>query len=305
MKRKSTKLLVLTIALASFFSSNIAVMAKTTNRKDHVQPVSKAVKYSKQAEKEIRIITLRLDKIHISLKVVENKVDTYLNSTTSSAIQVTTSSSITEDSTTGSTLDETTKNGSTTVDSNIEDLTSDFQNEYDEEDSGRNNSFLGKLNAIDNRLNTVERQINRIKDSGNPKIDEFKVRLEKLRQEVKIYKEKVASVEKQNVEIIKARTDKKQMDEQKINQEKKAWKVQFTKDLKAETVVPRNIMILDSSNNLVDANISYDKNTRSVVIETKDGFINGQSYIILIGGEVQSSDGIKLSTPVEKKFIVN
>lgn len=330
MKKRNLKLMIFALTVASFISSSVTVSAKPTKvektENNSSQQVNKNVKeinkankneknYSKKAEKEVIIISHRLDKIEVSLKDVMKKLDVYLNvvqtgTTTSSAIDTsnTTSSSIQEDTSSDeTTVDNSTETGTTTTQAieETEDLSDDFENEYKEEDNGRYNSFYGKLNAITNRLNTVERQLRKISDSGNPEMANLNSRLASLREQIKTATDKLSTVEKQNVDKIKKKSSKKQMKEQKINQDKKTWKISFSKELKGDTVNPKNIMIVDSSNNLVDAGIYYDKSTNSVVVEAKDGFDKGETYFILIGDEVQSAEGEKLLTPVEQKFTVN
>lgn len=314
MKKNILRLTVLIFTVAAFLSSNITVFAKPVQvEKGHGNSNQKVNssnnKYSKKAEKEVYIISHRLDGIEVSLKSVVKKMDAYLSTTTSSAIDVsdtTTSSAVDVNNTTDAVTEENTSVSESNVDnSTSEDLSDDFENEYKEEDNGRYNSFYGKLNAINNRLNTVERQLSRISDSGNADLTKLNSRVANLREEVKTAIDRLSKVQKQNVDKVKVRSDKKQMEEQKINQDKKIWKIHFSKELKGETVNSKNIMIVDSNNNLVDASISYDKNNKSVVIETKDGFNKGETYFILIGDEVQSTEGEKLDKPVEKKFTVN
>lgn len=317
MKKNVLRLTVLTFIVAAFLSSNITVFAKPVQvEKGHGssnQNVNSSNnKYSKKAEKEVYIISHRLDGIEVSLKSVVKKVDAYLSTTTSSAIdtgnttETTTSSAVDVNNTIDAVTEENTSASESNVDnSTSEDLSDDFENEYKEEDNGRYNSFYGKLNAINNRLNTVERQLSRISDSGNADLTKLNSRVANLREEVKIAIDRLSKVQKQNVDKVKVRSDKKQMEEQKIRQDKKIWKIHFSKDLKGETINSKNIMIVDSNNNLVDAGISYDKNNKSVVIETKDGFNKGETYFILIGDEIQSSEGEKLVKPVEQKFTVN
>lgn len=317
MKKNSLKLTVLTFTVAAFLSSNITVFAKPVQvEKGHdssnqnvnssnqkVNNSDKKVnssnnKYSKKAEKEVYIISHRLDGIEVSLKSVVKKMDAYLSTTTSSAVDV--------NNTTDAVTEENTSVSESNVDNSIsEDLSDDFENEYKEEDNGRYNSFYGKLNAINNRLNTVEKQLSRISDSGNADLTKLNSRVANLREEIKTAIDRLSKVQKQNVDKVKVRSDKKQMEEQNIRQDKKIWKIHFSKELKGETINSKNIMIVDSNNNLVDADISYDKNNKSVVIETKDGFNKGETYFILIGDQVQSSEGEKLVKPVEQKFTVN
>lgn len=317
MKKNILRLTVLTFTVAAFLSSNITVFAKpvqvekghgssnqnvnSSNQKENNSDKkvnSYNNKYSKKAEKEVYIISHRLDKIEVSLRDVMKKMDAYLNSTT-------TSSAIGISDTTSSAIQGDVSSDESTVDTSTQDLSDDFENEYKEEDGGRYNSFYGKLNAISNRLNTVERQLSRISDSGNPELAQLNSRVASLKDQVKTSMDSLAKVQKQSVDKIKTKSNKKQMEEQKISQDKKIWKIHFSKDLKGETINSKNIMIVDSNNNLVDASISYDKNNKSVVIETKEGFSKGETYFILIGDEVQSSEGEKLDKPVEKKLIVN
>lgn len=329
MKKNILRLTVLTFTVAAFLSSNITVFAKpvkvekghgssnqnvnSSNQKENNSDKkvnSSNNKYSKKAEKEVYIISHRLDKIEVSLKDVMKKMDAYLNSTTTSSaivISDTTSSAIQGDVSSDESSVDTSTQDIEDKESNEEtqDLSDDFENEYKEEDGGRYNSFYGKLNAISNRLNTVERQLSRISDSGNPELAQLNSRVASLKDQVKTSMDSLAKVQKQSVDKIKTKSNKEQMEEQKISQDKKIWKIHFSKDLKGETINSKNIMIVDSNNNLVDASISYDKNNKSVVIETKDGFNKGETYFILIGDEVQSSEGEKLDKPVEKKFTVN
>ncbi|WML37286.1 Ig-like domain-containing protein [Clostridium sp. OS1-26] len=322
MKKKNLKLVILTLTVASFLSSNITAFAKPTNvEKSHgnsnqqVNNIDKNVKsYSKKAEKEAGIISHRLDSIEASLNSILKKMDAYLNSTTTSSaigISDTTSSAIQGDTSSdegnvGISI-QTSLVSTQDIKSNVEtqNLSDDFEKEYEEEDGGRYNSFYGKLNAINNRLNTVERQLSRISDSGNPELAKLNSRVASLRDKVKTSMDSLSKLQKQSIGKIKTKSDKKQMEEQKISQDKKIWKIHFSKELKGETINSKNIMIVDSNNNLVDAGISYDKNNKSVMIETKDGFNKGETYFILIGDQVQSSEGEKLVKPVEQKFTVN
>lgn len=321
MKKRTLKLTILTFVVASFLSSNITVFAKPSNlekshdsSKQQVNKVDKnEKKASKKAEKEVHIISHRLDGIEISLKSVIRKMDVYLNSTqtgttTPSAIGTTTSSAIdTSLNNTDSATENQQAEDTVTMETSDEtqDLSGDFEKEYKEEDGGRYNSFYGKLNAINNRLNTVERQLSKISDSDNPELTKLNSRVASLRDQVKASMDSLVKMQKQNVDNIKAEPDKKQMEEQKISQDKKIWKIHFTKELKIETVNSKSIMIIDSNNNLIDADISYDKDGKNVVIEAKDGFNKGETYFILIGDDVQSAEGEKLAKPVEKKFTVN
>lgn len=320
MRKRNLKLVILTLTVAAFLSSNITVFAKPVqveksngSSNQNVNSSNQKVnssnnKYSKKAEKEVYIISHRLDGIEVSLKSVVKKMDAYLSTTTSSAIDTdtTTSPAVDVNNTTDTITEENTNVSESNVNnSTSEDLSDDFENEYKEEDGGRYDSFYGKLNAISNRLNTVERQLSRISDSDNPELAQLNSRVASLKDQVKTSMDSLAKVQKQSVDKIKTKSNKKQMEEQKINQDKKIWKIHFSKELKGETVNSKNIMIVDSNNNLVDASISYDKNNKSVVIETKDGFNKGETYFILIGDEVQSSEGEKLDKPVEKKFTVN
>ncbi|MBV7276477.1 Ig-like domain-containing protein [Clostridium sp. PL3] len=361
MKKRNLKLIVLTITIATFLSSNITVFAKsnqlgknevTSNQKESTSQKGNSGQKNEKSKKEILIISHRLDSIEISLKGILKKLNAYTNGTattdqgsdgtqtstditssdgtqtgtditSSDGIQTSTDTTSSDGTQTGtdtqiSTTTETTADASTsgeiaenpdttntTLNGDTEDLSDDFENEYNEEDAGVYNSFYGKLNAVNNRLNTVEGQISRINSSDSADLTQLNDRISKLREQVKAAMDTLINTQNQNVKKIEEQSNKKKMEDQKISLDKKTWKIHFTKALNEDTVNSKNIMIVDSSNNVVDVDISYDKANQNVVIQANDSFKKGETYTILIGDGVQSVDGKNLSRPVVKSFIVN
>lgn len=207
--------------------------------------------------------------------------------------------------------DEDTENSSevdaddnTEVGADEQDLSDDFEEEYENEDEETNNSFYGKLNAVMNRLNTVKRQLGRISTVDNPQIAELNTRTEALVKEVQESISKLGTIQQKKVDALKSKTNKKVMEEEKIDAAKKSWKIRFTKQINPDTINSENISVIDSKNNVIDAEVSYSSNTNEVIIEVKDGFKKGESYSILIGDNVKSADGKNLTTSVQKDFSV-
>ncbi|MCT8975611.1 Ig-like domain-containing protein [Clostridium sp. CX1] len=192
----------------------------------------------------------------------------------------------------------------TEVGADEQDLSNDFEEEYENEDEETNNSFYGKLSAVMNRLNTVKRQLGRISTVDDPQIAELNTRTEALVKEVQESISKLGTIQQKKVDALKSKTNKKVMEEEKIDAAKKSWKIRFTKQINPDTINSENISVIDSKNNVIDAEVSYSSNTNEVIIEVKDGFKKGESYSILIGDNVKSADGKNLTTSVQKDFSV-
>lgn len=301
MKKKSIKLTILTAVVAASFTTNVVYAAKPSfNEKKANKLEQKQEKSNKKISKETYTLSKRLDHIENSYEKVNAKIEEYFasQSTTGSAIttdgstQTTTGSTITTDVST-----ETTTDSTVTTDTEME-------NEYKNEDSQVNNSFYGKLNAIMNRLNTVKKQLNRLSSSDSEAVSNLNNRTDELINQVKASMDKVSNLQSQNVISLKSISDKKVMEDQNINEQKKSWKIHFTKSIDPATINSKNIMVVDSKNNIVDIDVSLSQNSKDVIIEAKDGFIKSESYSILISSEVKSVDGKSLQKTIEKRFSV-
>jgi len=179
-----------------------------------------------------------------------------------------------------------------------------MESEYENENSQVTNSFYGKLHAIMNRLNTVKRQLNRLSSSDSEDISNLNNRTDELINQVKASMDKVSNLQSENVKTLKNKLDKKIMEDQDINEQKKSWKIHFTRSIDPETINSKNIMIVDSKNNIIDTDVSYSQDNKDVIIEAKDGFIKSESYSILISSDVKSTDGKRLQKTIEKRFSV-
>lgn len=299
--------MILTIIVTTSFATNVVYAAKpSSNGKNTNKVEQKQEKSTKKISKEVYTLSKRLDKIEDSYKKVNVKIEEYF-STTGSAITIgvptetTTSSAVTTEDSTETTTDSTTTD---TGRENDQDQSEEFENEYENEDSLVNNSFYGKLNAIMNRLNTVKRQLNRLNSSNSEDVSNLKSRTDELIKQVKESMDKVSNLQNENVKSLKDKLDKKVMEDQDINEQKKSWKIHFSKAINPETINSKNIMIIDSENNIVDADVSYNKDSNDVIIEAKDGFIKSENYTILISSDVTSADGKKLQKTIEKRFSV-
>ncbi|MDW8802011.1 Ig-like domain-containing protein [Clostridium sp. A1-XYC3] len=315
------------------FSDKKGAKVQQKEEKDN----KKQDKANKKVSKEARIIDQRLDHIEKTLYKINEKMDSYFNNIEEPA-ETTTGSSI--DGTLGQNdeaaeadstekLEDTSKEdaivdsndtestdeasvsnsdedieNSSEVDADEQDLSDDFEEEYENEDEETNNSFYGKLNAVMNRLNTVKRQLGRISTVDNPQIAELNTRTEALVKEVQESISKLGTIQQKKVDALKSKTNKKVMEEEKIDAAKKSWKIRFTKQINPDTINSENISVIDSKNNVIDAEVSYSSNTNEVIIEVKDGFKKGESYSILIGDNVKSADGKNLTTSVQKDFSV-
>ena len=234
--------------------------------------------------------------------------------TTDTPTETTTDSTATTDVPTETTTDSTattdvpterTTDGTATTDVPTETTTdTEMENEYENEDSQVNNSFYGKLNAIMNKLNTVKRQLNRLSSSNSEDISNLNNRTDELINQVKASMDKVSNIQSENVTSLKSKSDKKIMENQNVNEQKKSWKIHFTKSVDSETINSKNIMVVDSKNNIVDVDVSYNQDSNDIIIEAKDGFIKSQSYSILISSDVKSADGKRLPKTIEKRFSV-
>jgi hypothetical protein len=294
--------MILTIIVTASFATNVVYAAKpSSNRKNTNKVEQKQEKSTKKISKEVYILSKRLDKIEDSYKKVNVKIEEYF-STTGSAITIgiptetTTSSAVATEDPTETTTDAGTEND--------QDQSEEFENEYENEDSLVNNSFYGKLNAIMNRLNTVKRQLNRLNYSNSEAVSNLNSRTDELIKQVKESVDKVSNLQNENVKSLKDKLDKKVMEDQDINEQKKSWKIHFSRAINPETINSKNIMIVDSKNNIVDADVSYNQDSNNVIIEAKDGFIKSENYSILISSDVTSADGKKLQKTIEKRFSV-
>lgn len=300
--------MILTIIVTASFATNVVYAAKPNSNEKNANKVEqkKEEKSNKKISKEIYTLSKRLDKIEDSYKKVNVKIEEYF-STTGSAITIgvpaetTTSSAVTTEDSTETTTESTTTDTGT---ENDQDQSEEFENEYENEDSLVNNSFYGKLNAIMNRLNTVKRQLNRLNSPNSEDLSNLNSRTDELIKQVKESMDKVSTLQNENVKSLKDKLDKKVMEDQDINEQKKSWKIHFSKAINPETINSKNIMIVDSKNNIVDADVSYNKDSNDVIIEAKDGFIKSENYSILISSDVTSADGKKLQKTIEKRFSV-
>lgn len=294
--------MILIAIVTASFTTNVVYAAKPNfNEKNTNKVEQKQEKYNNKISKEIYTLSKRLDHIEDSYKKVNVKIEDYF-STTGSAITIgvptetTTSSAVTTDVSSESTTD--------TEMENEQDQSEEFENEYENEDSQVNNSFYGKLNAIMNRLNTVKKQLNRLSSSDSEDVSKLNSRTDELINQVKASVDKVSTLQNENVKSLKNKLDKKVMEDQNINEQKKSWKIHFSKAINPETISSKNIMIIDSKNNIVDADVSYNQDSKDVIIEAKDGFIKSESYCILISSNVKSTDGKQLQKTIEKRFSV-
>jgi len=251
-----------------------------------------------------------------SIATTDTPTETTTDSTatTDTPTETTTDSTATTDVPTETTTDSTattdvpterTTDGTATTDVPTETTTdTEMENEYENEDSQVNNSFYGKLNAIMNKLNTVKRQLNRLSSSNSEDISNLNNRTDELINQVKASMDKVSNIQSENVTSLKSKSDKKIMENQNVNEQKKSWKIHFTKSVDSETINSKNIMVVDSKNNIVDVDVSYNQDSNDIIIEAKDGFIKSQSYSILISSDVKSADGKRLPKTIEKRFSV-
>lgn len=312
MKRKSIKLMIITIILSTTFSTNIAYAAKPSFNDKNNNLEHKQDNYNKRISKEAYTLSERLDQIEKSYKKVNVKLEEYFNE--SNEPQSTTGSSINVDTPTQSTTDSSINVDVQNEDSTdtqlentvpiVEGQSEEFEKEYENEDKEVSNSFYGKLNAIMNRLDTIKRQLNRVSSLDNEDISKINNRTDELINQVKASMDKLSNLQKQNVENLRNKPNKRTMETQKINEQKRIWKIHFNKSVNPETINSKNIMVVDSKNNIVDIDVSYNEVSKDVIIEAKDGFIKSESYSILIGDDVKAQDGKKLSRPIEKIFQV-
>lgn len=184
-----------------------------------------------------------------------------------------------------------------------EKLDEEFNGEYKEEDNRRYNSFYGKLNSLLNKLDTVKKQV----EKGSNNSDEVATineRYSKLVNDVTASINRVKELQQNQVSEIRGEYTNKKLEEKKINEAKKDWEIKLTKGIKDDENNFKNISILDSKGNVLDTTIKYDVLNKKITISTGDGFIKGESYTILIGGDLESSSGEKLGKNVEKNFTV-
>lgn len=315
MKRKNIKLMILAGIVAASFTTNVVYAAKpTTNQKGTNKTETKqertqeSKQQSEQASKqgnlnnipkEFSILSNRIDQIDDSYKKVDTKINDYL-STTGSAVTVGASTG----TTTGSAVNASDTTETETTTGSSVDADTELENEYKNEDSQVTNSFYGKLNAIMNRLNTVKKQLGRLSSLDSEEVATLNGRITDLVTKVEESRDKVASLQSENVSALKSKLDKKIMEAQSIDSQKKSWKIRFSKSVNLETITSKNVMIVDSNNNIVDVDISYNKDSNEVIIAAKDGFIKSETYTILISSGVKSIDGKNLSNTIEKKFTV-
>ncbi|MFL0195620.1 N-acetylglucosaminidase [Clostridium sp. WILCCON 0269] len=83
----------------------------------------------------------------------------------------------------------------------------------------------------------------------------------------------------------------------------KEWTVKFNLDLKSSTVNNTNIKVTDKNNAQVPVAIAQGSDLSTVIINPKiSGYNPGETYNLIIGTEVESLSGKKLSSPVTLQF---
>lgn len=265
------------------FTTNAVYAAKLDSSKKNATKLENKQE-NKQIAKETDTLSKKLYQIEESYKKVDLKIEEYFstigNATTGDSAQ-------------------------TTDTGNVEDQSEEEQSEeYENEDTQVSNSFYGKLNAIMNRLNTVKRQLSRYSSSDSEDISKLNGITDELMNQVKASMDKLSNLQSANVTSLKSKSDKRTMEDQSINEQKKSWKIHFNKAIDPSTINGKNIMIVDSQNNIVDVDFSYNKDTNDIIIEAKDGFTKSENYSILISSDVKSIDGKKLPKTIEKRFTV-
>lgn len=83
----------------------------------------------------------------------------------------------------------------------------------------------------------------------------------------------------------------------------KEWTVKFNAPLKADTVNEKSIMIKDESDKTVPVSVTMGKSSDTVVISPEvSGYEPNKKYNLIVGTDVQSTDGKKLNSPMEMQF---
>jgi chromosome segregation ATPase len=286
----------------------------TTNNSVSKEKEGTSIKEGKEKEKKenkhldnmISAILKRLDSIEKETLKVEEKMDSYFQVTTGSAIQITT----------GSAIQITTDNEEETeVEDNDVDVLSEeeqeeleeIEEEFENEDNGKYNSFYGKLNAELNKLDSVVNKLNSLgKKYGeeNEELIDVYAKVEEIRENINALISKLDAKQDQIVKSVRGDKNKKVIEPKEDVAEDKSWQITFSKELDAETVNGETIVVSDAEGNIIAVDISYNSETKQVLIQSTEGFESGKTYYLNISTNVKSAEGNNLSEAIEMGFTV-
>lgn len=311
-------------------------IVEAKEKKDNSQSKKNEQKNEKKNEKKksnlkhIDTLDKRLDDIENSLNNINEEIDKYFNvgtqpstgenQDTSSETNGTTNTDgnlvensdasedtiLNEDGTSTNESEQIIDDGQTVKDEESaedEKLDGEFNEEYEEEDDGKYNSFYGKLNSLLNKLDTVRKQEEKAAGSSE-ELAAINETYSKLVSDVKASIDRVKELQQKQVSEIKSTYTDKSLEEEKIDETKKDWTIKLSTGIKNDESNLENITILDSKGNILDTNIKYDELSNRIIISADDGFVKGECYTILIGGDLESNSGEKLGENVEKDFTV-